>query len=367
MNKFPQLENDAILRAAKGEATKDGRVPVWIMRQAGRYLPEFREVRKKYDFFTICQTPELACEITLQPIRRFDLDAAIIFCDILVVPQALGMQVIMEPGEGPVFPSPLKHPHEVTSRLNQNVDVAKELSYVYEAITLTRHKLNGKVPLIGFSGAPWTLMCYMVEGKGSKTQCNAKRWLYQYPDESNHLLNLLADVISKYLVLQVNAGAQMLQVFDTSAGYLTKHLFDTFALPCLRKIATQVRQGLRDASLPQVPLVVFAKDAHWALESLGSEPGVYYDVVSLDWTIDPQTARAKVSPGITLQGNLDPCALYSNANNIDQMVEKMINAFGTRNYIANLGHGMYPDMSPDAVEAFVNAVHKHSMNKTVIT
>lgn len=363
MQNFPELKNDSLLRAARGEPTVDGRVPVWIMRQAGRYLPEFREVRKQHDFFKICQTPELACEITLQPIRRFELDAAIIFSDILVIPQALGMEVKMEPGEGPVFPAPLKQPSEVKTRLNHSVDVGKELSYVYEAITLTRHKLEGKVPLIGFSGAPWTLMCYMVEGKGSKTQCNAKRWLYQNPEESHQLLGLLANVISQYLVFQVKAGAQMLQVFDTSAGYLTKNLFDTFALPYLNKIAEQVRLGVKEAGLAQVPLVAFAKDAHFALESLGSNPGTYYDVVSLDWTIDPQEARKRVAKGTTLQGNLDPCALYSDAATIDRMTKQMIQEFGTRGYIANLGHGMYPDMNPDSVTAFVNAVHKHSMNQ----
>lgn len=363
MQNFPPLKNDSILRAARGQETTDGRVPVWIMRQAGRYLPEFRQVRQQHDFFTICQTPELACEVTLQPIRRFDLDAAIIFSDILVIPQALGLEVRMEPGEGPVFPSPLKDPSQVKTRLNHDVDVIKELNYVYEAITLTRHKLEGKVPLIGFSGAPWTLMCYMVEGRGSKTQSNAKRWLYQNPKESHELLDLLANVISKYLVCQVKAGAQMLQVFDTSAGYLTKSLFDTFALPYLNKIAQQVRSGVTEAGLSQVPLVVFAKDAHFALESLGSSPGTLYDVVSLDWTIDPRQARERVASGVTLQGNLDPCALYADAATIDAMTEKMLQAFGTRGYIANLGHGMYPDMNPDSVTAFVNTVHKHSMNQ----
>lgn len=355
---FPPLKNDLLLRAIRGEKTEV--VPVWVMRQAGRYLPEFREVRSHHDFFTICQTPELACEVTLQPIRRFNLDAAIIFSDILVIPQALGMEVVMEPGEGPVFPSPLLDPKDMKARLKTPVDVNKELGYVFKAITLTRQQLDGKVPLIGFSGAPWTLMCYMIEGKGSKTQSKAKRWLYQHPYESVELLGILTDVIIDYLVGQVTAGAQVLQVFDTSAGYLPQNLFESFVQPGLLKIASEVKNRLRKEGLTPVPMVIFAKDAHYALEGIGSDPVNGYDAVSLDWTISPESARARVSPGTTLQGNLDPCALYADADYIDEAVRDMVTRFGTSNYIANLGHGMYPDFKPDAMNTFVNAVHKHS-------
>nr|BAH71483.1 ACYPI004051 [Acyrthosiphon pisum] len=196
---FPALKNDRILRAARGEEVD--RIPVWVMRQAGRYLPEFRELRSRYDFFTICRTPELACEVTLQPIQRYDLDASIIFSDILVIVQALGMIVEMQPSVGPVIPDPLKEPIDL-DRLNQSIDVKQELGYVFEAITLTRHRLNGQVPLIGFTGAPWTLMCYMIEGGGSKTMSKAKKWLYKYPEESKKLLQILTDIIVKYLIEQ---------------------------------------------------------------------------------------------------------------------------------------------------------------------
>ncbi|KAI1289643.1 Uroporphyrinogen decarboxylase [Halotydeus destructor] len=353
---FPPLKNDIVLKAALGEPTPF--VPVWVMRQAGRYLPEFREVRCHHDFFQICQTPELACEITLQPIRRFNLDAAIIFSDILVIPQALGMEVIMTPGEGPTFPKPLAGPADLKT-LNKDVDVSKELKYVYDAITLTRRQLDGKVPLLGFVGAPWTLMAYMIEGKGSKTQSNAKKWLYQHPYESHELLSLLTTVITDHLVEQIKAGAQMVQVFDTSAGYLPQSTFEQFAQPYLLKIATDVKQKQRDLGLTPVPMVVFAKDAHYSLEALGKSRE-FYDVVSLDWTMNPKQSRARVGDGITLQGNLDPCALYSDNDTIDYLVSEMVAEYGNTNYIANLGHGIYPDVKPEAMNTFVNAVHKHS-------
>ncbi|KAL3309350.1 hypothetical protein Ciccas_012105 [Cichlidogyrus casuarinus] len=200
---FPDLKNDLVLRAAKGLPLS--RTPVWIMRQAGRYLPEFRQFRKEHEFFEICRTPEYACEVTLQPIRRFDLDASIIFSDILVIPQALGMEVKMTPGKGPDFPSPLISP-ECLSKLNSEPNIAQELDYVYKAITLTRHQLDGKVPLIGFAGAPMTLMSYMIEGGGSKTLSKAKSWLYRYPEESKRLLSLLTNSVIEFLVLQTLAG-----------------------------------------------------------------------------------------------------------------------------------------------------------------
>lgn len=206
---FPPLLNDRLLRAINGEEVD--KIPVWIMRQAGRYLPEFREIRSKHDFFTICTTPELACEVTIQPIRRFDLDAAIIFSDILVIPQALGMKVEMKPGVGPFFPDPLESPKDV-EKLNFNADIKTELKYVYDAITLTRNSLEGKVPLIGFAGAPWTLFAYMIEGGTSKTMSKAKKWLYQWPEKSKILLNVIADAVTKHLINQAKAGAQVLQV-----------------------------------------------------------------------------------------------------------------------------------------------------------
>lgn len=351
---FPLLKNDLLLRAARGEVTEQ--VPVWVMRQAGRYLPEFREVRQKYDFFTICRTPALAAKITLQPIDRFKLDAAIIFSDILVVPQALGMEVQMLPGEGPVFPNPLKSPDAVHSLTWDNTT---ELQYVYDAITLTRHELGGRVPLIGFSGAPWTLMCYMIEGKGSKTQSNAKKWLYQFPSQSHQLLAKLADFIVQYMIGQAKAGAQMLQVFESNAGFLGPKSFEEFAQPYLLRIAEQVKQGIREAGLEPVPLVLFAKDAHYATEALGQSTA-HYDVIGLDWTQSPAEVRKKASPKMVRQGNLDPCALYAPLEEVKHLTEQMVREFGTQRYIANLGHGIYPDMDPAAVEAFVTAIHDQS-------
>jgi len=215
------------------------------------------------------------------------------------------------------------------------------------------------VPLLGFSGAPWTLMAYMIEGKGSKTQSMAKKWLYQNPYESHELLALLTKVIVDHLVEQVKAGAQMLQVFDTNAGYLPPNVFEQFAQPYLLQIATDVKEKLRSLDIEPVPMTVFAKDAHYAVDALGKSRE-HYDVVSLDWTISAKQGRAAVSGDTVLQGNLDPCALYSDADCIDYMVEEMVTQFGTNNYIANLGHGIYPDVPVESMNTFVNAVHKHS-------
>jgi len=353
MAAFPKLLNDRLLRAARGEEVDA--VPVWVMRQAGRYLPEFKQLRVENDFFTICQTPELACEITLQPIRRFELDAAIIFSDILVVPQALGMKVEMKAGVGPVFESPLSSPGDMDTLVVP--DVKTVLKYVFDAITLTRHKLEGKVPLIGFTGAPWTLMAYMIEGGGSKTLSKAKKWLYKHPNESRKLLQLITDVNVEYLVEQVRAGAQLLQVFESSAEYLGPSEFRAFALPFLVDINRRVKQKLKDLELENVPMTVFAKGAHYALRELG-ESG--YDVVGLDWTIDPVEARKIVGPNVTLQGNLDPCALYSPAESLQSTVQAMVQNFGRERWIANLGHGIYPDMDPESVKIFVDTVHSCS-------
>uniref|UniRef100_A0A674P9L6 Uroporphyrinogen decarboxylase n=1 Tax=Takifugu rubripes TaxID=31033 RepID=A0A674P9L6_TAKRU len=350
---FPQLLNDTFLRAARGEDTEH--VPVWCMRQAGRYLPEFRKTREGRDFFDTCRSPEACCELTLQPLRRFPFDAAIIFSDILVIPQALGMNVQMVAGKGPTFPEPLKEPEDL-QQLQAKVDVSKELDYVFKAITLTRHKIEGKVPLIGFSGAPWTLMSYMIEGGGSNTHSKAKRWLYRHPEASHMLLKMLTDVIVQYLLGQVAAGAQALQVFESHAGILGPVEFKEFSLPYLRDIARRVKDKLKEAG-EDIPMIVFAKDAHYALEDLSQS---HYEVVGLDWTIDPQSARERTGGKVSLQGNMDPCALYAPKERISQIVKKMLEGFGKKGYIANLGHGLYPDMDPENVGAFVDAVHQHS-------
>lgn len=347
---FPPLKNDRLLRAANREEVD--KVPVWAMRQAGRYLPEFREVRAGHDFFTVCRTPELACEVTLQPLRRFELDAAIIFSDILVVPQAMGMEVLMVPGKGPVFPNPLKTPEDF-ERLDFEPDVEKELGYVYKALTLTRRKLEGKVPLIGFSGAPWTLMAYMIEGGSSSTFAKARAWLYKHPDESDKLLNGLTTIIIRYLIGQIKAGAQLVQLFESHAGLLDADTFRRYCLPYLRRIAAEVK----DALGPQqaVPMTVFAKGAHYAVLDLCE---TRYDVVGLDWTMDVEKAQSIAEArGKALQGNLDPAALYGSCESVRSDTFKMMRRFGKSGLIANLGHGMHPDMEPERLEAFVNAVH----------
>ena len=357
MANFPELNNDLIIRAALGEKTSH--VPVWVMRQAGRYLPEFRQLRQHHSFFDICRTPELACDASLMPIRRFDLDAAIIFSDILVIPQALGIDVKMVENVGPVLDA-LENPNEIRSKVNVDNNIDNELDYVYKAITLTRHSLQGKVPLIGFAGGPFTLMSYMVEGKGSKTLSKVKKWLYQNPVESHSLLDILTNSVITFLISQVRAGAQMLQVFESNAGYLGERQFEQFCLPYLAKISSSVKEELRQQELPQVPMVVFAKDTHYAMDKLCDRSIVNFDVVSLDWTIQPEWARSHSGSNVTLQGNLDPCAMYSNQDDLDYLVEQMVAEFGTDRYIANLGHGIYPDMTPASVNTFVNAVHKHS-------
>lgn len=344
---FPELKNDRIIRAARGEPVDS--VPVWIMRQAGRYLPEFMELRKKYTFQEMCNKPEVACEITLQPIRRFKLDAAIIFSDILVVPQAMGMEFEMRPGVGPVFLEPLRTPEDLKKL--KEVDIGKDLKYVMDAITLTRTKLDGEVPLFGFSGAPWTLMGYMIEGQGSKTLSNAKKWLYLYPEKAEELLEKLELLIIDYLVCQAKAGAQMLQLFDTNVGFLTEASFLKFIRPGYKRIAAKVR-GKLGKDCP--PLFLFPKDAHLNLP-LVRDCG--FDVISLDWAVTPEKARELLGDGVTLQGNLDPCALYGDDAQLTELARNMVKRFGKGRYIANLGHGMYPDMSPDKVEVFVNAIH----------
>ncbi|XP_054712837.1 uroporphyrinogen decarboxylase-like [Uloborus diversus] len=350
---FPVLKNDCLLRAARGLRTE--RVPVWIMRQAGRYLPEFRKVREEHSFFEICRTPALACEITLQPIRRYALDAAIIFSDILVIPQALGMQVEMKPSIGPHFPEPLSEPKDVEKLKKGCID--EELSYVYEAITLTRHELDGLVPLIGFTGAPWTLMCYMIEGGSSKTLSKAKSWLYKWPEESHNLLHLLKDAVISHLVNQIKAGAQLVQIFESNAEYLTPDLLKKFSLPYLKEIQRSVSSTITNLGLEMVPMILYAKGSAMVLDFIAD---MGYDVLGVDWTVAPSVARSKFSEGICLQGNLDPPALKADHETIKRLVIDMLQGFGTQSYIANLGHGIYPDIPPDNVAFFVNTIHEES-------
>ncbi|ORX39601.1 Uroporphyrinogen decarboxylase [Kockovaella imperatae] len=359
---FPELQNDLLLRAANGEETPEA--PVWMMRQAGRALPEFRALREKHEFFKCCQTPELACEITLQPIERFKrISGSILFCDILVIPQALGMEVKMLPEKGPSFPEPLLDPSHL-SRLNNKVNIDDTLGYVFDAITMIRKKLDGRVPLIGFCGAPWTLMAYMIEGGGSKTFEKAKQWLYRYPEESNKLLMMIADACADFLVGQVLAGAQMLQVFDTWAGELTPHHFESFELPALLHISRKVHFCLKAISHPDVKITLFAKGVH-APQSLRliSDPDVTgYATLSLDWQVDPVEVREIVGKKVNFQGNFDPVILYAGREGIEKEVERVCKLFHKAGggWIANLGHGVTPNVKPDDMGWFLECIHKYS-------
>ncbi|XP_055321027.1 uroporphyrinogen decarboxylase-like isoform X2 [Sitodiplosis mosellana] len=325
------------------------------MRQAGRYLPEYQEVRKQNDFFTICRTPELACEVTMQPLRRFDLDASIIFSDILVIPQALGMNVEMVPGKGPVFTEPLVTPSD-TVKLNATGAVDR-LKYVGDAITMMRHKLEGNVPLIGFSGAPWTLMGYMIEGGGSKTMSKAKGWLTKHNEVCHKLLSLLTDVIVDYFEMQVKAGAQLIQLFESSADYIDKEQFAEVSLPYVRRVRDQLRKRLQDQSIEPVPMILFAKGGG---HSLSEQAQCGYEVIGVDYNVDPIEARKAVGPNVTLQGNLNPADMYLPEAELRALTNQMVRKFGMKRYIANLGHGITPQTPIDSMLTFVNTIHNVS-------
>lgn len=313
---------------------------------AGRYLPEYHEAKGDHGFFECCRSPEIASTLTLQPIERYAglIDAAIIFSDILVIPQAMGMIVEMIDKKGPSFPEPLKSPDDGNYEkvLQKQVDVKSELDYVYKAITLTRIKLKGRVPLIGFCGAPWTLLCYMVEGGGTKLFIQSKTWTYRYSKASKDLLQKIAEICVEHLALQVAAGAQLVQVFDSWAGELSPSSFDEFSLPYLRYISENLPKRLREMNQEPVPMTVFAKGAWYALDKL-CDSG--YNIVGLDWLHDPAEAVAIARGRVTLQGNADPGILYGDRAAITTMVEKMVKGFGggKKGWIANLGHGMYSD------------------------
>lgn len=316
--------------------------------KAGRYLPEYHKAKGGHDFFECCRSPEIASTLTLQPIERYGglVDAAIIFSDILVIPQAMGMTVEMVEHKGPHFPSPLKKPSDgqYAEILEKDVSVEKELDYVYKAITLTRQKLKGRVPLFGFCGAPWTLFCYMVEGGGSKLFVQVKTWIYKYPNESSWMLEKLAELCVEHLALQVKAGAQIVQVFDSWAAELSPSSFKDFSLPYLRYISKHLPKRLKELEQEQVPMVVFAKGAWYALDAL-CESG--YQVVGLDWLQDAADA-VKIAKGrVVLQGNADPGVLYGSKEAITTVVEDMVAGFGggKQGWIANLGHGMFLSLS----------------------
>ena len=338
------LKNDLLLRALRHEPVE--RPPVWMMRQAGRYLPDYIKLREKYDFFTRCQTPELATQITLQPVDQIGVDAAIIFSDILVIPQAMGVEVLMEEGKGPSLPKTIKTQADIDALITTGA--AESLKYVYDALAMTKGELNGRVPLIGFAGAPWTILCYMVEGKGSKTWDKAKQFAYIQPALAHQLLQKITDITISYLKNQAKAGVDTVQVFDSWAGSLSPADFKTYAQPYLFQIA--------DALKDDVPVILFPKGSWYALKDISESSA---SGVGIDWCITPQFARELTQNKITIQGNFDPAKLLAPIPDIKKAVKEMIDAFGVQNYIANLGHGITPNVPVDNARAFVDAVKEY--------
>lgn len=335
------MKNDLYLRALRGETVE--RPPVWMMRQAGRYLPEFMALREKYDFFTRCQTPELAAEITVQPLRRFPLDAAILFSDILVVPQAMGIDFKMKESVGPWLENPIRTAEQV--RQIQVPDVDETLGYVFDAVELTLEKLNGAVPLIGFAGSPWTILCYCVEGKGSKAFDLAKKFCYTEPEAAHLLLQKITDTTIAYLKRKVEKGVSAVQIFDSWGGMLSPEDYREFSWQYINQIV----EALSD----ETKVVVFGKGCWFALEEMAHSKA---SALGVDWTITPENARKFSGNQITLQGNFDPARLHSSPETIRKMVHEMIRRFGKDRYIVNLGHGILPNIPVENAEAFVKAV-----------
>jgi uroporphyrinogen decarboxylase len=334
-------QNDLILRAAKGEQVE--RVPVWLMRQAGRILPEYKAVRAKAkNFIEFVKNPEMAAEVTIQPVDILGVDAAIIFSDILVIPEAMGLPYQMIEAKGPYFEKTIKTQSDIDAL---HIADGNDLDYVMKAIELTKKGLNNRVPLIGFAGAPWTIMAYMVEGSGSKTFSQAKKLIYQEPALAHQLLEKITQSTIHYLKAQIAAGADMIQIFDSWAGVLGNDQYNLFSLQYISKIC--------DAISPLVPVTVFAKDAHFALANMSK---LNCNTIGLDWTMNPQDARIIVGSQKTLQGNADPCLLYADEKTIELEAKKMVNAFGKQRYIANLGHGLYPDLDKHKVKFFIDCI-----------
>lgn len=346
------LQNDRFLRALMREPVDS--TPIWMMRQAGRYLPEYRATRKQAgDFMTLCQTPELACEVTMQPLRRYAFDAAILFSDILTIPDALGLGLYFEEGEGPRFQKTIRQPEDVEQL--PRLQMAKDLGYVTDAVALIRKTLEGKVPLIGFSGSPWTLATYMIEGGGSKDFRHAKQFLYNHPDAMHGLLSLLADAVTDYLNAQIEAGAQAVQIFDTWGGILTPDSYRNFSLRYMQSIV----EGLhKEHDGRQVPVILFTKNGGQWLESI-ADSGC--NCVGLDWTVDIADARQRIGENVSLQGNMDPAILYASPEAIRAEVACILEAYGKGSgHVFNLGHGITPQVDPANVAVFVEAVHELS-------
>lgn len=346
-NNLSQLKNDLFLRACKKQNVE--RTPIWIMRQAGRYLPEYRAVRAQSDFLTMCKTPELAAEVTIQPIDIVGVDAAILFSDILVIPEAMGMHLKMNEGKGPVFPNPIRTVED--AKKLKDIDPTKELKYVLDAVILTKKNLDNRVPLIGFSGSPWTLLTYMVEGKGSKNFSEVKKLIYNNPELAHAILNKLSKIIADYLSAKIEAGCNAVQIFDTWGGILSQKDFEEFSLQYVEKIISQIKRK-------DEPVIFFAKGVHFKLDKLAN---IGADVLGLDWTMDLGEVRKQVGDKVALQGNMDPTVLYANKDYIRKETKRVLSSFGKGDgHIFNLGHGVLPDIDPENVKALVQSVKEES-------
>ena len=346
------LANDLLLRALLREPTP--RTPVWMMRQAGRYLPEYRATRAKAgDFLSMCMNPEYACEVTLQPLARFPLDAAILFSDILTIPHAMDLDLAFEAGEGPRIGKPVRTPADIDRLFVP--DPARELKYVIDAVSLIRRELAGRVPLIGFAGSPWTVGTYMVEGGGSKNFARIKGMMYGAPEQLHRLLDVVARATTAYLNAQIEAGAQAVMVFDTWGGALAPRQYLDFSLRYMQ----QILDGLvREREGRRVPVVLFTKGGGaWLAEMAGTGA----DALGVDWTTDLEVARRMTGGRVGLQGNLDPCVLYASPEVIREEVARVLASFGQgHGHVFNLGHGIHPDVQPDHAGAMVAAVHELS-------
>lgn len=341
------LKNDLFLRACKKENID--RTPIWVMRQAGRYLPEYRAVRAKADFLTMCKTPELAAEVTIQPIDLIGVDAAIIFSDILVIPEAMGMHLEMHEGRGPVFPSPIRSFDDLNSL--KDIDPFSDLNYVLDALSLTKRELDGRVPLIGFSGSPWTLLTYMVEGSGSKNFANVKKMIYNNPSLAHAILEKLSSAISVYLSAKIEAGANAVQIFDTWGGILSQDDYQEFSLQYVEKIISEITRK-------DEPVIYFPKGVHSNIEKLANCGA---DVLGLDWTMDLGKVRSVIGDKVALQGNMDPTVLYGAEEVIKKNALKIMQSYGEGSgHVFNLGHGILPDVNPDHLKILVNYVKENS-------
>ncbi len=341
------LKNDLFIRACKRLSVE--RTPVWIMRQAGRYLPEYRAIRSKYDFLTMCKTPELAAEVTIQPVDILDVDAAIIFSDILVIPEAMGMKLEIHEGKGPVLHNPIKNENDFRSL--REFDINGKLKFVLNAISITKNELNNRVPLIGFSGSPWTLLCYMVEGKGSKDFTKVKSLIYNNPNLAHKILDKLSDIISNFLSAKIDYGCNAVQIFDTWGGILAQKDFIEFDLQYIQKVVQSI-------SRKEEIIIIFLKGVHHNLDKIIKTE---FDVLALDWTMNLGEVRKKLSDKVALQGNLDPTVLYANVDKIKNEVKQILASYGKGSgHIFNLGHGILPDVNPENVKALVKFVKEES-------